>query len=200
MWGNQTAHWHPELPRAPWSREKRGVEYKRMTEVHSWKEKRWDWMIVEDMGPVVTLEASRIEFSQTWINNDSGICLEGRNRDQEHVLLSAWSSLEFLYCNPAWALSKYFVTLLVECNRNQTLLPLQLKYTSPLWSSLLLLKTQRDKFSVSSRALCPKMTFLILRPYSTLDKNQHSSTLQIWVMNARQFKYYLRASRSWICF
>lgn len=35
-----------------------------------------------------------------------------------------------------------------------------------------------QKYTVNNR-LCAKMTCLVLRPYSTLDRDQHSSTLQM---------------------
>jgi len=56
-------------------------------------------MTGEDRGPVVTLAASRIEFSlkkQAWKNNDFGICLKGRNRDWDSVLSSGEGKLECL--------------------------------------------------------------------------------------------------------
>lgn len=69
------------------------------------------------------------------------------------------------------------MALLVGCNMNKTP-PIKAAH-SPTVTLLLVTKTVEEMITVNNSGLCAKMTCLVLRPYPTLDKDQHSSTLQM---------------------
>lgn len=69
--------------------------------------------------------------------------------------------------------------LLEECHTKQTPASIKAAHFDAVKLPLEAENTVNEKIRGNNRGLCAKMTRLVPGPYSALDKDQHSSTLQM---------------------